>query len=116
MEQERRFEPHVKLTIRADGHGFFGPGVAELMERIRRCGSVKDACRDMGMSYSKGRYILRRAEEALSMTLVLHQHGGAGGGAASLTEAGEAYLKEYRSYEAAVKAFAEAEYRRRYAR
>ena len=81
MEQERRFEPHVKLTIRADGHGFFGPGVAELMERIRRCGSVKDACRDMGMSYSKGRYILRRAEEALSMTLVLHQHGGAGGGA-----------------------------------
>ena len=106
-----RFTTGVKVTVRRQGEGFFGPGIAELMERIAECGSVKEACLRMGLSYSKGRFILKRAERAWGCPLVAVRHGGSGGGAAVLTPEGEALLAAFRQMEAEIKKSAEEHFR-----
>ena len=103
LRAEGSFAPGVKVTIRRQGEGFFGPGIAELMERIAESGSVKEACHLMGLSYSKGRYIIKRAEKAWGCPLVELHRGGSGGGAAALTPEGEALLAAFRRMEGAVK-------------
>ena len=72
----------VKLIYRKDKVKFFGPGIAELLGLVGECGSVKEACAKMGLSYSKGRMIIRRAEDMLGFPLVKIRRGGRGGGAA----------------------------------
>ena len=52
----------VKLTLCTDDR-FFGPGVCELLERIRETGSIQAAAARMDMSYSKAWKILNHAEE-----------------------------------------------------
>ena len=101
------FTAGVKVTVRRQGEGFFGPGIAELMERIAESGSVKEACHMMGLSYSKGRFILKRAERDWGCPLVSIRHGGSGGGAAVLTPEGEALLAAFRHMEAEIRKSAE---------
>ncbi len=101
----------VKLTYRAQGEKFFGPGVAELLEKVEQEGSVKEACRSMGLSYSKGRAILRRAEEWIGFPLLCIKHGGTGGGASTLTQEGKETLEAYRRLEDEVSRFAEKRFR-----
>jgi molybdate transport system regulatory protein len=112
----RTFGPKIKLTFRKDGaRAFFGPGIAELLDLIEESGSVKEACRKMGMSYSKGRHILEVAEKALGLALTDRQHGGAGGGGATvLTAEGHHFLNEYRAFEKEVVTAAEELYRKRF--
>jgi xanthine dehydrogenase accessory factor len=74
----------------------FGPGVAELMEHIEETGTLSQACRKMGMAYSKGWKILKRAEDDLGFSLVEGTRGGAHGGKMSLTREGEEFIDCYR--------------------
>ena len=99
MKTDSTFSLVVKLTIRRGEEKFFGPGVAELLEVIAEKGSVKEACRTMGLSYSKGRSILKRSERMLGFPLVLIQHGGQGGGAAVITEEAGRLIGLYRELE-----------------
>lgn len=101
-----KYVPHIKLSVRRDGTGFFGPGIAELLELVDQEGSLKVACARMGLSYSKGRYILRRAEQCLEFPLIEIRHGGQGGGASVLTEEGRRCLTGYREIEREVTAYA----------
>ena len=50
--------------------GAFGPGVAELMHHVEETGSLSEACRCMGMAYSKGWRIMKHAEEDLGFSLM----------------------------------------------
>ena len=65
------------------------------------------ACDAMGISYSKGRVIIRRMEKELGFELVERRQGGSGGGSAGLTEKGEQFLEIFARYEKAVKDYAE---------
>ena len=51
---------HCKVTLCLMGDKrAFGPGVAELLEGVRRHGSLQGAARDMAMSYSKAWTVMR---------------------------------------------------------
>lgn len=52
-----------------DGY-FFGPGICELLEEIGKCGSIQAACKEMGLSYSKGSHILKNLEKGLGIPMV----------------------------------------------
>jgi xanthine dehydrogenase accessory factor len=80
----------------------FGPGVAELLELIRENGSLSEACRRMGMAYSKGWKIIKRAEEDLGFALTEGTRGGQNGGKMLLTEDGEKLVQCYREMDKAV--------------
>lgn len=78
----------------------FGPGVAELMEHVEELESLSAACRRMGMAYSKGWKIVKRAEEDFGFLLMEGTRGGSHGGKMVLTEEGKEILHRYRKFEA----------------
>lgn len=96
------------IRVRLIGsEAFYGPGVAHLMELIAVTGSVAGACDKMGLSYSKGRTMIRRMERELGFPVVERAQGGAGGGGARLTDRGRKLLAAYQAYEADVKQYAQ---------
>lgn len=88
----------IKLTIHTNER-FFGPGVCELLERIRKSGSIQAAAAEMEMSYSKAWRILNRAEREMGVHLIVRQNGGRNGGSSTLTEAGERAILNFREME-----------------
>ena len=94
---------HPKLSIRL--YTFdkcFGPGIAELLERVEVHKSLRAAAQSMSMAYSKAWTMVRRCEGALGKKLLDYSTGGRNGGGAALTEDGRRMLKAYRDYTAAV--------------
>lgn len=92
-------EARVKLTLWGS-EKFFGPGVCELLERIRDTGSIQAAAAQMEMSYTKAWKILNRAESAMGVPLITRVTGGRKGGSSTLTETGERAVADFRAMEA----------------
>ena len=78
-----------------------GPGKADLLDAIRRGGSIRDAARELGMSYMRAWSLVRTMNGAFREPLVAASRGGAGHGGAALTSAGERVLALYRAMESA---------------
>lgn len=72
-----------------------GPGKAELLGRIRDTGSIAAAGRQMDMSYKRAWMLVEEMNAAFVEPLVLSARGGAKGGGAQLTGAGEKVLALY---------------------
>ena len=85
----------------------FGPGVADLLERVDRLQSLRKATIEMDMAYSKAWKIVKTAEENLGFPLLKSVTGGKGGGGADLTSEGKRFLTAYRRFEAAVRDYAD---------
>ncbi len=78
----------------------FGPGKAELLERIAGTRSIGQAARDMGMAYMTAWNHVRSLNRAPAGPFVTAVRGGPQHGGASLTRAGEELLRLYRELEA----------------
>ena len=90
---------HPVLTIRLfSEEKCFGPGIAELLERVEEHRSLRAAAASMDMAYSKAWTIVRRCEENLGMKLLDYTTGGKHGGGASVTDDGRTLLAHYRNY------------------
>lgn len=100
---------HAKLTVRIfTDEKCFGPGVAELLRRVREQRSLRAAALSMNMAYSKAWTVLRTAQEALGFKLLSSSTGGRNGGGATLTPEGEQMLAAYEDYCAKLNAYGEA--------
>lgn len=98
----------IRVTLMTDAkERFYGPGVQDLLEGIRTYGSVKEACTQMGLSYTKGRRILKHAETVLGYQLVKRQQGGVAGGSAAITEQAERFMQQYQTLTDSVDAHAQ---------
>lgn len=95
----------VRLTLGRE-EDFFGPGIAELLERIESEGSLLAACKSMQMSYSKGWKKLKALEEGMGYPFLIRKTGGADGGNSKLTEQGRDFLDRFRAMERDVKQMA----------
>ena len=96
------------LSLRVYGEEkIFGPGIAELLERVEETHSLRKATLDMGMAYSKAWRIVKTAENALGFSLLDSSAGGKGGGGAKLTERGKRFLTAYRRFESVVHSYAD---------
>ncbi|MGR3504680.1 MAG: winged helix-turn-helix domain-containing protein [Paracoccaceae bacterium] len=93
--------PHPRLRIRIvfGEDEMIGPGKAELLERIDRCGSIAAAGREMGMSYKRAWQLIGMLNAMFRDPLVDSTRGGPGGGGAVLTQAGREALALYRAFE-----------------
>jgi molybdate transport system regulatory protein len=91
-------KPAIKISLinqTGKGKPFCGPGMIKLLLEIRRNGNVRDACENMGMSYTKGWKLLARLEAWLGFSVVIRHQGGKGGGEAHLTTEGAAFLEKH---------------------
>jgi len=104
LEQHNKaiLRPVVKIQL-AKEDIFFGPGSAELLSLIGRTCSVRLACEQMAISYSKGWKIIRVMEEQLGYSVVKRQQGGKNGGSACLTERGKSLLDRFYNFETTCK-------------
>lgn len=101
----------IKVRLLSD-EKFFGPGVCELLEEIGKCGSIQAACKEMGLSYSKGSHILKNLEKGLGIPMVQRWTGGSGGGGAELTEEARQMIRSYRSMVRDIESYAKEAYRK----
>lgn len=95
----------VKLQM-ANHRGFFGPGVAMLLREIESAGSVKRACANIGMSYSKGWKLINTMESEIDAEVIVRKSGGQTGGESFLTDRGRSFLAAYERLENLVDAYA----------
>ena len=95
MDNELR--AHLTVRIFTD-RKCFGPGVAELLRRVRELHSLRAAAMSMNMAYSKAWTIQRTAQDGLGFALLHSSTGGRNGGGATLTAEGEAMLSAYETY------------------
>ena len=96
------FHPTLKIKIYQEDL-VFGPGLVILMEHILVTESMKDACGEMGMSYSKGWKIIKKAEQYLGYSLIESKSGGASGGSSHLTPEAKELLTRYQGMEKELK-------------
>src|SRR5438045_2316701 len=76
-----------------------GPGKADLLDAIARTGELRRAAARLGMSYMRAWKLVKMMNGAFREPLVEATRGGAGHGAARLTETGKAALAVYREME-----------------
>jgi molybdate transport repressor ModE-like protein len=74
---------------------FYGPGAQQLLQLVVETGSLLDACRHMGISYTKGRKIISNMEQQLGYPIIESQQGGKTGGVSFVTEAGRKLMHRY---------------------
>lgn len=98
--------PHmVRLFVRIDFEPIgcaFGPGKAQLLERLSEHGSLRRAAASMGMSYRTAWLLVEEMQMTFNRAVVTAEQGGIGGGGMQLTELGTVLLKTYRRIEAGV--------------
>lgn len=90
----------IRLRIDFDGETYIGHGRIELLELIGRHGSIAKAAQAMGMSYKRAWYLIDGFSAMFREPLIERQHGGKGGGSATITPFGLRVVEEYRAMEA----------------
>lgn len=91
----------IRLRLMLGGEIALGPGKADLLEGIKRTGSISAAGRELGMSYKRAWLLVDTMNRCFRDPLVEAGSGGKAGGGAALTPLGEDVLVRFRSMEAA---------------
>ena len=92
----------VKLVIYGKDK-FFGPGVAQLLEKVDESNSLSKACAQMNLAYTKALRMVKNAERELGVKLLDRKIGGPHGGGSRLTPRAKKVLELYRTFEQNVK-------------
>lgn len=95
---KRKLKPKVRVSVEKEA-SFFGTGTEQLLNLIRIGESVKSACGQMNLSYSKGWKMINQVEEQLGFPIVYRKRGGMNGGKTILTEKGSEFLEKYQKFE-----------------
>ncbi len=92
--------PRLRLRLHLGRSVMVGPGKANLLAAVAATGSITAAGRTMGMSYKRAWLLVDTMNRCFQKPLVAAVKGGAGGGSARLTPAGERVLALYCRIEA----------------
>src|SRR5215510_14633373 len=104
-------KPGLSLRLNLRKGVAFGPGKAELLERIRDTGSIAAAGRQMKMSYTRAWGLVEAMNREFAAPLVKSAKGGSQRGGAELTELGVEVLRRYRHMQSASQRAVEAQLR-----
>jgi molybdate transport repressor ModE-like protein len=92
----RRTRPAFKLWLETEEGYVFGPGVFSLLNKIEETGTLKEAARELGMSYRYAWGLVRRAEDTLGEPLISASKGGRlGGGSTEVAELGRRLIDDF---------------------
>ncbi|MBM4236410.1 MAG: LysR family transcriptional regulator [Firmicutes bacterium] len=88
----------AKIWIEQGGIKIFGDGPWDILTRVERTGSLRQAVAEIKMSYSQAWRLLRIIEKKLGFPLLEKQTGGAGGGYSMLTARAKALICAYSQF------------------
>ena len=92
----------VRLRVVIEPRIAIGPGKADLLAAIDRCGSISGAGRELGMSYRRAWNLVNNMNLDFNSPVVETSKGGSGRGGARLSELGRKVLGIYRRMESKV--------------
>jgi len=84
-----------KIWLEKDGRKVFGDGPWDILKRVERTGSLRQAAAEINMSYSQAWKLIRMLERNLGYHLLEKRAGGSGGGYSSLTPAASRLTEAY---------------------
>jgi molybdate transport system regulatory protein len=94
----------VVYKVWLDNNGkAFGDGTCELLKRVEKAQSLRQAATQMGMSYSKAWCLIQTLEKKLGFALLERRVGGPSGGGSEVTRQGVALLRHYERFQKEVK-------------
>ncbi len=93
----QKMRPVLKLSI-AREQTFFGPGPYQLLSLIDETESLRTACTQMGISYSKGWKMIEHMENHLGRPVISRKRGGHERGRSDITPEGRQLLEAYSAY------------------
>ncbi len=97
---------HARLwLIGTDQKSYLGVGKVRLMELIDELGSISQAAKTLNMSYKRAWTLIEEVNQIGEKPYVIKEVGGSGGGHATLTEAGNEAIAQYRELEKEFAAF-----------
>jgi molybdate transport system regulatory protein len=86
----------LKLRVKLCSFAALGPGKADLLEAVDRCGSITAAAKDRGMSYRRAWMLIDEMNHAFREPVVGAVSGGKAGGGTRLTHMGREVVAIYR--------------------
>jgi molybdate transport system regulatory protein len=93
---EKSIQIRVRCWVEVDGVKFFGPGPAELLQRIIDYGSITKAAKSMDMSYKKAWALIDDINRMASTPFVITNKGGRLGGGTEVTPAGKKAMADFK--------------------
>ena len=89
----------VRVRIDFDDLHSVGPGKVALLERMRDCGSLSQAARELDMSYRRAWQLLNSLNTSFNEPVIVTSIGGKGGGGSEITQLGLALIDTFRALE-----------------
>jgi len=77
---------NYKIWIEKNGEKVFGDGPLDILHRVERTGSLRQAAAEINMSYSQAWNLMKNLEKRLGFKLLERKIGGKSGGGSQLTE------------------------------
>src|SRR6516162_5265672 len=105
VAKQRKYNIAFRIWFLAGEKKFIGKGRVELLERIKRTGSITNAAKGMKMSYRQAWQMVADMNELSGVPLVEKMLGGKGGGGAIVTSAGEKAIDEFHKFEDDVRGY-----------
>ncbi len=105
------YKVNGSLWIDFGENHFFGPGRAELLERIDQTGSINQAAKQMSMSYKKAWEMITMLNTQARRPLVILHVGGERGGGSKITKEAKELIAFHRLLRERFTAFLEKETR-----
>ena len=93
----RELHPDVRIRLTKE-KPFYGPGTHLLLQLTQDTGSLREACRHMGISYGKGRKLVEHVEQQLGYTIIESQQGGSKGGKSVVTAEAKKLMQNYAGF------------------
>lgn len=75
-----------KLWLEKNGEKVFGDGPLDILHRVERTGSLRQAAAEINMSYSQAWNLMRDLEKRLGFELLKRKVGGESGGGSEITD------------------------------
>jgi len=94
LEEVMKLKLRYKIWIEKNGEKVFGDGPLDILSRVKRTGSLRQAAEEINMSYSLAWNLIKDLEERLGFNLLRRKVGGNKGGGSEITqEARELMIK-----------------------
>jgi len=97
MIKNKPQKPMIRLLL--GNIAALGPGKIELINAIRKAGSISGAAKLMGMSYRRAWNLVDSINHVFSTEIIITNSGGKGGGGAVVSEVGLNIIKRYQNIE-----------------
>ncbi len=89
---------HYKFWLENEKGKVFGDGPFDILNRIQKTGSLRQAALEIKMSYSQAWNLIRNLEKKLGFKLLKRKTGGIEGGGSELTEEAIKLQKKYNDF------------------